>query len=368
MPFTMFRHYETETQTLYIKPFSSGETPDWNWSCHKGTGEPQLTDKVVRIVVEQGITEIKSGLFYGFKDVETVEIADSVTFIGKDAFKSCSNLRQIRIPDSVTDIFGSAFSCTGLKTISWPANCSYVATEMFFGCLELTSFIYRGELRSIQTNAFADCERLKIRKLEVKAYIGEFAFENCISIDSLSLKVTAIESNAFSGCSSLKCLRLDGCKVLCDHAFNNCNLEEVEIYSPWIHHNANPWSTNDNQYQFGNNPNLTEIKVYLNLYKPLRSETRKSAHFTHYIYLNPDNLGLSNQMIQTLHKTATGSSNCKHSIQLQTLSGDFVYPDLSKTADLLQFKHEVSLLLKTRAKINLIGSIVLFDLEDGDSD
>lgn len=78
---------------------------------------------------------------YGFGDLESVTIPESVTHIGKNAFHYCTSLRSITIPSSVTSMSGYVFgNWTSSQTIniqeytsttlpagwsnSWNSNCS----------------------------------------------------------------------------------------------------------------------------------------------------------------------------------------------------------------------------------------------------
>ena len=68
--------------------------------------------------IPDGLTEIKSYLFYNCTVLSSVTIPNSVTSIGGSAFENCTSLTSITIPNSVTDIGMNAFyGCTNLKEI-----------------------------------------------------------------------------------------------------------------------------------------------------------------------------------------------------------------------------------------------------------
>ena len=79
---------------------------------------------VTGITFPKGITTIRGfgdqSLFYGFPNLQTIRIPESVTTIGDDAFCGCASLRGIVIPSSVTSIGkGALAGCTGLYTICY---------------------------------------------------------------------------------------------------------------------------------------------------------------------------------------------------------------------------------------------------------
>lgn len=84
----------------------------------KGTGEMSdyneyasplyFESYIKKIIVEEGVTRIGSSFFAGRFNLEEVQISDTVTSIGKYAFKECG-LKEIYIPKSVKSIEADAF-------------------------------------------------------------------------------------------------------------------------------------------------------------------------------------------------------------------------------------------------------------------
>lgn len=181
---------------------------------------------------------------------ETVSINDKeyrVTSIGKRAFNIKQNslgggckITSLQIPNSVTSIGSEAFShCDLLKTVKLPDDIAYLDTATFAGCSSLESITLPRKLQEIKASAFANFCGLKSIEIPDQVYcIGGFAFQN-----NRSLK-TVITSNglkeiyyfAFSYCDSLQTIVLGKNveKIGCN-AFDGCN-QLSRVYSL----NSNP--------------------------------------------------------------------------------------------------------------------------------
>ncbi len=93
-----------------------------------------LRSKIVKIVVEPGITSIGNGAFYECTDAVSAEIADTVTKIGMWAFTDCSSLEEIYIPKNVTSIDYAAFeNCTSLEAILFSKTVPTIDSSAFTG-------------------------------------------------------------------------------------------------------------------------------------------------------------------------------------------------------------------------------------------
>ncbi|MBQ9864114.1 MAG: leucine-rich repeat domain-containing protein [Bacteroidales bacterium] len=87
---------------------------------------------------------------------DTVNIPNTVTFIGEPGFYDCRAPITVNIPNSVTMIsFGAFCHCTGLTSIIIPDS-AVVLNEAFAYCTNLTSLTIRSSAE-IMTGAFRDC-------------------------------------------------------------------------------------------------------------------------------------------------------------------------------------------------------------------
>lgn len=170
-------------------------------------------------------------------NVVTVKISNTVTTIGKYAFRYCFNLTSVEIPNSVTSIGESAFwDCQKLTSVALPSSLTSIENETFLGCNNLNSLAISNGVTSIGHSAFKYCSSLT--SLEIPnsvTSIGYEAFSGCTSLTTIEIpnSVTEISGSAFYGCSSLTTVTLgDHVQYIYDKAFAKCtNLTDVYCHA-----------------------------------------------------------------------------------------------------------------------------------------
>ena len=85
------------------------------------------------------VRRIGYGAFDGFTYIKEINIPNSVTNIGDEAFWNCKSLTKIKIPDSVIIIYDNAFGrCISLKEINIPNSVTTIGKFIFRACFSLT--------------------------------------------------------------------------------------------------------------------------------------------------------------------------------------------------------------------------------------
>lgn len=112
------------------------------------------------VILPEKLEEIPTSLFEGCSALTSLVIPNTVTKIGKNAFKEIG-LTQITLPESLTTIEASAFNKTKLETITIPEKVTAIPSGCFSLCENLREVILPNTLTTISQNAFEDCPILE---------------------------------------------------------------------------------------------------------------------------------------------------------------------------------------------------------------
>ena len=125
---------------------------------------------------------------FAHRDIESVQMPDTLTKISPQAFAGCDSLKEISFPDSLKEIgYEVCCSCKHLEKVKWSKSAPIIYSSAFHFCNELkditdidsveqisknafcktgfTSFKIPPKLKRILYFAFSDCHNLKVFKM-----------------------------------------------------------------------------------------------------------------------------------------------------------------------------------------------------------
>ena len=236
--------YDAQIDGIYYNFTSDAEA---SVTCRSSVGSGSYNSYSGRIIIPESI--IYRGITY------------SVTSIGREAFKNCSNLTYVTIPESVTSIGNYAFySCTGLKSVTISGNSELRAVTIpnsvtrigqaaFYGCTGLTSVTIPESVTSISATAFSKTawwdnqpdgmvyldkvalsykgtmpENTEIIIKDGTSVIADCAFAGFTGLTAVTIpsSVTHIGEEVLVRCSSLTSIEVDSENTIYDSR-DNCN-------------------------------------------------------------------------------------------------------------------------------------------------
>ena len=184
---------------------------------------------VTDLVIPEGVTSIGLYAFYNCTSLKSITIPSSVTSIGYGAFEDCTSLNDVYISDIAAwcNISFGSYTANPLYDLFYNEKKLYLNGELvtdlvipdsvtsigkyaFRDCTSLTSVTFgeNSQLTSIGDRAFNGCTSLKSVTFGENSQltsIGERAFYWCTSLTSITIpsSVTSIGDYAFYNCTNL---------------------------------------------------------------------------------------------------------------------------------------------------------------------
>ena len=189
----------------------------------------------MEIPADKNIMSIGEEAFKDNKKIEYVVIPETVTQIGKSAFRGCTNLKAVyfiseeagEVPTAkLATILERAFEdCTSLKLVDFTnVKTISVVDGAFRNCVSLETIKKPQAIGSAYDFAFYNCKSLKEFDISKLYKSGSFVFAGCEQLSKVTTAYyTAIGAYMFSGCTRLTEIEINTPNVA-SNAFSSATL------------------------------------------------------------------------------------------------------------------------------------------------
>ena len=215
--------------------------------------------KLRNVTFGNGIKKIPSFTFK-YSGITSIEIPNTVTDIGEDAFEECDGLSEIVIPEGVAYLGTHTFGdCSNLESVYIPSTLGY-AYSPFYNCKKLRNVTFGNGIKKIPSFTFKYSGITSIEIPDTVTNIGESAFEDCRSITSICIFYinTTISKNALKNCNNITIYSYIGSTAEQYANDNNIPFKEIGTYTSF-NNTLNPVS----QQISGNTVDKQSVNVSL---------------------------------------------------------------------------------------------------------
>ncbi len=226
------------------------------------------TGKTGEYTVPEGTVYIDAAAFTDVLNLEKINIAQSLKYIGKAAFKSAKKLKEINFTavSNLEEVGENAFQYTKLERITIPASVKKLEAAAFADVetLKEVHFAAGSLLENLSPNLFQNAKNLTTvifdgeNKLQK---INSSVFYNCISLTTFKIPkgVSSISGNAFKGTTGMETVEFEEPSILTsigNGAFADSGIRHIRL----------PESvTLIDQLAFDHCTNLTKITIPKNV-------------------------------------------------------------------------------------------------------
>lgn len=235
-----------------------------------GRGVNFVSCNLSQIEIPQGVTSIPNGEFKGCLKLQSVRLPNALTSLGDECFSNCSQLKTITIPEGVTTLGASCFESCGLINIVLPQSMVELGGSCFGTCRQLQSVSINQGLQTIGANCFNRCSSLtEVIFPDSVTSLGESCFLYCSALRNVILPKTLekLPKSGFQYCSQLETIVIQEVSYIDRYCFSGClslkNITCMAKMAPTTE--SNSFGGGTSEYVGRNTYNTGENKLYLSL-------------------------------------------------------------------------------------------------------
>ena len=164
----------------------------------------QSCSGLTSINIPDSITSIGSWAFNGCSNL--IQIENGISYVDRWVVDCDSSVSTAILRENTIGISGDAFTGSGIISIEIPNSVIYIGNYAFYYCHSLADVIIGNHVKSIGYRAFLSCINLSsINIPDSVVSIKASAFESCESLEEVTIGkgVTSIGDSAFAGCYKL---------------------------------------------------------------------------------------------------------------------------------------------------------------------
>lgn len=176
------------------------------------------------VILPNGLETIGNGAFDACRNLQSIDMPQTVCNIGMFAFQSCAKLSEVKIPDNVQELKSFAFAyCVSLRNCHIGASVSKIDGSTFVESTLLQSFTVDEANKNFATKGgiLYSKDFKTLVRCPLALYLDEIILNDDIEV---------IGSYAFDRCKNIKKIKLPrGLKEIGSSAFNYCSMEAIAV-------------------------------------------------------------------------------------------------------------------------------------------
>lgn len=154
-----------------------------------------LNKEIETVEIPNTVTDIEANAFENCKKLKNITFNNGLVRIGYRAFSNCESIEKLNFPDTLTTIDTGAFlGCTSLKEIDSSSKLDVVGDYAFLNCNNLSYIYTKNSIKNVSDYALIGCNELPRIQLTTEA--ADYMYNN--ELDIIPKKLKLIMNNSGS--------------------------------------------------------------------------------------------------------------------------------------------------------------------------